>query len=44
MPTCKHEHIETYDFEQLNQDILHNKLFGFVQVDIETPEYLKSIS
>ncbi len=41
MPTGKHEPIETYDLEQLNQDILNNKLFGFVQVDIETPEYLK---
>ncbi len=41
MPTGKHEHIETYDLEQFNQDILNNKLFGFVQVDIETPEDLK---
>ena len=43
MPTGKHEHIKTYDLEQLKKDILDNKLFGFVQVDIETPEDLKKI-
>ena len=41
MPTGKHEHINTYDLEQLKQDILNDKLFGFIQVDIETPENLK---
>ena len=41
MPTGKHEHIKTYDLEQLKQDILNDKLFGFIQVDIETPENLK---
>ncbi len=38
MPTGKHEHIKTYDLKQLKKDILNNELFGFVQVDIETPE------
>ena len=41
MPTGKHEHIKTYDLKQLKKDILNNDLFGFVQVDIETPENLK---
>ena len=41
MPTGKHEHIKTYNLKQLKKDILNNKLFGFVQVDIETPEDLK---
>ncbi len=41
MPTGKHEHIQTYDLKQLKKDILNNDLFGFVQVDIETPEDLK---
>ena len=41
MPTGKHEHIKSYDLEQLKKDILNNSLFGFVQVDIETPEDLK---
>ncbi len=41
MPTGKHEHIKTYDLNQLKKDILNHKLFEFVQVDIETPEDLK---
>ena len=41
MPTGKHEHIKTYDLKQLKEDILNNNLFGFVKVDIETPEDLK---
>ena len=41
MPTGKHEHIKTYNLNQLKKDILNNDLFGFVQVDIETPEDLK---
>jgi hypothetical protein len=41
MPTGKHEHAKSYDLKQLKKDILNNKLFGFVQVDIETPEDLK---
>ena len=40
MPTGKHEHIKSYDLEQLKKDILNNSLFGFVQVDIETPKKL----
>ncbi len=38
MPTGNHEHIQTYDLEQLKDDILIDKLIGFIQVDIETPE------
>ncbi len=41
MPTGKHEHIKSYDLKQLKKDILNCILFGFVQVDIETPEDLK---
>ncbi len=41
MPTGKHENIKSYDLIQLNIYILNNELFGFVQVDIETPEDLK---
>ena len=41
MPTGKHEHITNYDLNQLNQDILNDNLFGFIKVDIETPENLK---
>jgi hypothetical protein len=41
MPTGKHEHIKTYDLKQLKKDTLNNNLFGFVQVDIETPEESK---
>jgi hypothetical protein len=41
MPTGKHNHIKNYDLQQLEQDILNDKLFGFVQVDIETPDHLK---
>ncbi len=44
LPTSKHEHIKTYDLKQLNKDILNDKLFGFIQVDIETPENLKKRS
>jgi hypothetical protein len=38
MPAGKHENITTYDLKQLNQDILNDKLFGFLKVDIETPD------
>ncbi len=41
MPTGKHEHIKSYDLKQLKKDVLSEKLFGFVQADIETPEDLK---
>ncbi len=41
MPTGKHENIQTYDLEQWKDDMLNNKIFGFIQVDIETPEDLK---
>jgi hypothetical protein len=41
MPTGKPVHVQEYDLEQLKQDILNDKLFGFVQVDIETPDHLK---
>jgi hypothetical protein len=41
MPTGKHQHIKEYNLNKLKHDILNDKLFGFVQVDIETPENLK---
>jgi hypothetical protein len=41
MPTGDYKRIETYDLEQLKLDILNDKLFGFMKVDIETPEHLK---
>jgi hypothetical protein len=41
MPTGKHEHIKSYDLKQLKKDILNIKLFGFVQLDMETPKELK---
>ena len=41
MPAGKHEHITAYELKQLNQDILNDKLFGFIKVNIETPENLK---
>ncbi len=41
MPTGKHEHIKSYDLKQLIKDILNDKLFGFIQVDIETSKNLK---
>ncbi len=41
MPTGDYKRIETYDLIQLEQDILNDKLFGFMKVDLETPEHLK---
>ena len=41
MPTGQHEHVQEYKLKALKDDILNDKLFGFVQVDIETPECLK---
>jgi len=41
MPTGDYKRIESYDLKQLEEDILNNKLFGFMKVDIETPEHLK---
>ena len=41
MPTGQHEHVKEYKLNELNDDILNDKLFGFVQVDIETPEHSK---
>jgi hypothetical protein len=41
MPTGQHEHVNKYDLNTLKDDILNDKLFGFIQVDIETPEHLK---
>jgi hypothetical protein len=40
LPTGKHEHVKTYDLKLLKKDILNSELFGFFQVDIETPEDL----
>ena len=41
MPTGEYKRIESYDLKQLEEDILNDKLFGFMKVDIETPEHLK---
>jgi hypothetical protein len=41
MPAGKHNHVKEYELEQLKDDILNNKLFGFIKVDIEIPEHLK---
>ena len=41
MPTGEYQRVESYDVEQFTQDILNDKLFGFMKVDIETPDHLK---
>ena len=41
IPTGKYNRIESYDLKQLEEDILNNKVFGFLKVDNETPEHLK---
>jgi hypothetical protein len=41
MPTGEHKRIEIYDSKQLEGDIVKDKLFGFMKVDIESPEHLK---
>ena len=41
MPTGKYKRIEIYNLNKLEQDILNDKVFGFLKVDIETPEHLK---
>jgi hypothetical protein len=41
MPRGEYKRIETYDLKQLEEDILNDKLFGFMKVDIETPKHLK---
>ncbi len=43
MPAGKHTHITEYNLETLNEDIFNDKLFGFIQVDIETPESFKIV-
>ncbi len=39
IPACMHEHIKTYGLDQLKDDILNDKWFGFIHVDIETPVF-----
>ena len=41
MPTGEYQRIESYNLEQWKQDIFNDKLFGFMKVDIETPDHLK---
>ncbi len=41
MSVGKHEHITEYDLETLKADIMSEKIFGFIQVDIKTPDNLK---
>ncbi len=39
MPTGKYKRIESYDLEQFKKDVLDDKLFGFMKVDIDTPAH-----
>ena len=41
MPVGDYTRVNTYDLEQLKEDILNNKLFGFIEVDIKTPLHLE---
>ena len=41
IPTGEYSRIESYDLKQLAGDILNEKVFGFLKVDIKTPENLK---
>ena len=41
MPTGDYGTIDKYDLKQLVNDVMNDKLFGFVDCDIEVPEHLK---
>jgi hypothetical protein len=41
IPTGLHKHITKNILNELKEDILNDDFFGFIQVDIETPENLK---
>lgn len=41
MPTGDYATIDKYDLKQLVNDVMNDKLFGFVDCDIEVPEHLK---
>ena len=41
MPTGEYSRIESHDLDKFEYDILNDKVFGFLKVDIETPEHLK---
>ena len=43
MPTGDYKRIEQCNLSQLSSDVFNGDLFGFVKVDIETPEHLKNI-
>jgi len=40
MPTGDYIHVHEYDLNQLKQDVMHDKLFGFVECDIRVPDNL----
>ena len=40
MPVGKYKHITEYNIKDLTHDILNDKLFGFVEVDIKVPDEL----
>ena len=40
MPVGKYKHITEYNIKDLTHDILNDKLFGFVEVNIKVPDEL----
>jgi hypothetical protein len=40
MPVGKYKHITEYNINNLIHDVLNEKLFGFVEVDIQVPDEL----
>ena len=43
MAVGKYKHITEYNIKDLTHDILNDKLFGFVEVDIEVPDKLYEV-
>ncbi len=37
MPVGKYKHVTEYNIKDLINDVLNEKLFGFVEVDIKVP-------
>ena len=42
MPVGDYTLIDSYDLQKLKDDILNDKLFGFIEVDIKTPSHFKN--
>jgi len=40
MPTGDYKQITQYDLQQLKQDVMSDKLFGYVECDIKVPDHL----